>query len=225
MGWLDTLIAAFTRPPAPDLAQCGKTVISVATEQWADGIADPRQADDSIIGRTQKGSIDRYIRDGLGWTWEPRSRGDGSFEWCGAFAAWCWSHVGLNAEARKTYWASTYRLDRWARYESVNGKQNKKPKAGPHRLLAELDERSTVLPFEPQAGDVLLIGPQGSGYGKHICLVESYADGVFSTIEGNGTGRAPNGKIWQGVVRGKRKLGGEGWHARRLIRPAPSDLT
>jgi hypothetical protein len=163
--------------------------------------------------------IDSFIRRGLGWTWEPPYKGDGDFEWCGAFVAYCW--LSIKPVLRKTYFASTYRLDRYARYASVNGKPNR----GSGRLLAELDERSTELPWEPRAGDILTIGPVGSGYGKHICLVESYADGVFKTIEGNGTGLAPSGQRWQGVVRGERKLGGSGWHARRLIRPSAEDLT
>jgi hypothetical protein len=212
--------ALFIQVP-PDVEAAGRTAIDCAESLWKVGIYDPRRSDKSEAGTTSRMYIDRMIQSGLGWTWEPAYTGDGDFEWCGAFAAHCWRAAGLNAEARKTYFASTYRLDRWARGQSVNGKPNKKPA---DRLLAEIDENSTALPWEPRAGDILLIGPAGSGYGKHICLVESYADGVFRTIEGNGTGLAPNGKRWQGVVRAERKLGGEGWHARRLIRPSAEDL-
>lgn len=206
----------------PDLATAGQSAIATASIEWSKAIYDPRRTDNTTDATASKTEITGYIHDGLGWTWEPRYAGDGDFEWCGAFASFCW--LPICAALRKTYFASTYRLDRYARYGSVNGEKNPRPALGPWRLLAELDEHSVTLPFVPRAGDILLIGPAGSGYGKHICLVESYADGVFSTIEGNGNGRAPNGKIWQGVVRGKRKLGGDGWHARRLIRPAPSDL-
>lgn len=37
-------------------------------------------------------------------------------------------------------------------------------------------------------------------------------------------GLGPDGKRRQGIVRGERRLGGSGYCARRLIRPAPSDL-
>ena len=204
------------------LANAGIDAVERATGEWQNAIYDPPRAATSINDLMSKTSIDRYIRKGLGWTWEPSYAGDGDFEWCGAFAAWCW--FSIRPALRKTYFASTYRLDRYARYGSVNGEKNR----GSGRLLAELDEHSTVhaLPFAPRAGDILTIGPIGSGYGKHICLVEKFDPrlGIFATLEGNGTGLAPNGQRWQGVVRGERKLGGDGWHARRLIRPSPEDL-
>lgn len=217
MQWLTNLMR-WMQPAPPTLDNAGQLAILRAQEQWARGIWDPRRSEQGPGAKWARNEIDGYIRHGLGWTWEPPYAGDGDFEWCGAFAAWCWR--GVRPALRKTYFASTYRLDRYARYGSVNGEKNR----GTGRLLADLDERSTSLPFEPRAGDILLIGPAGSGYGKHICLVESYAGGVFKTIEGNGTGVAPTGQRWQGVVRAERKLGGDGWHARRLIRPSAEDL-
>ena len=203
---------------ALSLANAGIDAIERATGEWQNAIYDPPRAATSINDLMSKNSIDRYIRKGLSWTWEPPYAGDGDFEWCGAFAAYCWQ--AIRPSLRKTYFASTYRLDRYARYGSVNGEKNR----GSGRLLAEFDEHSTSLPWEPRAGDILTIGPAGSGYGKHICLVESYADGVFKTLEGNSHGRSPSGKTWQGVIRSERNLGGAGWHARRLIRPSPEDL-
>lgn len=230
--WLDWLGRLLERTrvnrgfsSVPDVAERGRRAIDVAAAEWSKAIFDPRVNDNSTDATYSKTAITEFIHEGLGWNWEPRYEGDGRFEWCGAFAARCWAEAGLRLEWRRTFFASTYRLDRWARYAPFDDKhKNPRPALGPWRLLAELDEHSATLPFVPQAGDILLIGPAGSGYGKHICLVESYEDGVFSTYEGNGNGRAPDGRIWQGVVRGKRKLGGEGWHARRLIRPAPGDL-
>ena len=231
--WFAKLIAklfaaGFAEKPAlytPDVNNAGQTAIATALAEWSRPVFDPRRVDMSTPAAFSKTAITKYIHEGLGWTWEPDYKGDGDFEWCGAFAAWCWAQAGLKLEWRKPFWASTYRLDRWARYQPFDAKtKNARPAQGPHRLIADLNEDSESLPFTPQPGDVLLIGPAGSGYGKHICLVESYANGVFSTIEGNGVGRSSDGQIRQGVVRGKRKLGGDGWHARRLIRPAPGDL-
>lgn len=228
MTWLDTAVDIWKRllaqPVAPDLEAAGKQAIDCATSWWKSDIVDPRKNDNSIRGQRDKKQIDILIKVGLGWTWEPPYAGDGSFEWCGAFAAFCWR--AIRPELRRTYFASTYRLDRYARYQSVNGEKNK----GSGRLIAELDEHSTSLHWEPRAGDILLIGPAGSGYGKHICLVESFdaATGTFHTIEGNGAGEGPDGKKRQGVVRGRRFLGyqmhAENWHARRLIRPSVDDL-
>jgi hypothetical protein len=210
--------------PRPDLAECGRIAIDNAISLWRGNVYDPKVSDKSQLADQSRNIIDICIKYGLGWTWEPYYAGDGRFEWCGAFAAHCWRTV--RPELRKTYFASTYRLDRYARYQSVNGEKNK----GTGRLIAELDEHSKSLPFEPRTGDILLIGPAGSGYGKHICLVESFdaATGTFHTIEGNGNGLGPDGKKRQGVVRGRRFLGyqahPENWHARRLIRPSAGDL-
>jgi len=231
--FLDRILAAMRNPPdeigQASLESVGRSAILRAEMEWSHGIYDPRRSEKSDRAALCRSAIDQYIRLGLGWTWEPPYVGDGDFEWCGAFAAYCWR--GIKPALRKTYFASTYRLDRYARYGSVNGEKNR----GTGRRLAELDEHSTALPWEPRAGDILTIGPAGSGYGKHICLVESYTDGVFKTIEGNGVGLAPNGHRWQGVVRGQRYLGKEyigpdgtkvraDWHARRLIRPSAEDL-
>jgi hypothetical protein len=200
------------------LRHIGELAIEQAADWWDNDIIDPRVGEESNCASRSRLLINQCIQVGLGWKWEPFYAGDGRFEWCGAFAAFCWQSV--KPQLRKTYFASTYRLDRYARYQSVNGEKNK----GSGRLCAELDEHSKSLPFEPRAGDILLIGPAGSGYGKHICLVESFANDVFQTIEGNGTGIGPDGKRRQGVVRATRMLGGDGWHARRLIRPSAEDL-
>jgi hypothetical protein len=201
---LDRILDAWqkwTTTPAPvsddqTLAIEGRHAIELATDYWHQDIYDPARSDNSIRAAACKKAIDGFIRRGLGWTWEPPYAGDSAFEWCGALAAACWPRI--KPELRKTYFASTYRLDRYARYQSVNGEKNK----GSGRLIAELDENSKSLPFEPRAGDILIIGPAGSGYGKHITLVESFDGRHFATIEGNGNGLGPDHKKRQGVVRG-----------------------
>ena len=215
--------------PEEQLAAAGVRAIASAHAYWLKDIFDPKASDHSPDADRCRQAIYTMIRSstGLDWSWEPPYAGDGSFEWCGAFAASCWP--GIKRDLRRTYYASTYRLDRYARYLSVGEKPNPKPLTGPYRLICDLGEASTPasLTFAPRPGDILLIGPK-PGYGQHICVVESFdaATGMFSTYEGNGTGRGPNGEIQQGVVRGQRRLGGAPgqWMARRLIRPAPSDL-
>lgn len=220
-GWLKEAMTSGRRTiDQASLESVGRQAILRADMEWNHDVYDPRRSERGDRATLCRSAIDQYIRVGLGWTWESPYAGDGDFEWCGAFAAYCWR--GIRPALRKTYFASTYRLDRYARYGSVNGEKNR----GSGRLLAEFDENSTALPFVPRAGDILLIGPPGSGYGKHITLVESFdaEHGTFATIEGNGTGRGPDGKQRQGVVRAMRHLGGTGWHARRLIRPSAEDL-
>ena len=234
---IESLLARFVKP-LPDLTIAGLTAIREADRMWRRDIIDPpvgdRTHDDS------RKAIDAMIRsaDGLGWDWELPYAGDSAFEWCGGFAAWCWAKAGLSLHARKHFWSSTYRLDRWTRYQQANDRvKNPKPSAGPYRMIIDLDERSSFnVRFPdgttPRAGDVLMIGPVASGYGKHVTLVESFNtnNGTFGTLEGNGFGLGPKGDRRQGVVRSFRPVGlniGQKptqYHARRLIRPAPSDL-
>ena len=206
----------------------GARVVEVALSLWRSTIVDPRP------GAAKKefalSQIDGFIRgeQGLHWGWESAYKGDGDFEWCGAFAAHCWGAAGLAERWRSVFFASTYRLDRWAAYRPVGRYINPAPSQDqPRRLYCQMHDHTTAADLaamcvSPLEGDILLIGKSGTGYGTHICIVESYDPGlgVFATIEGNARGRFPDGTRGQGVVRNERPLE----IARRLIRPAPGDL-
>jgi hypothetical protein len=183
--------------------------------------------------------IDAMIRsaDGLDWSWLERPyRQD--FEWCGAFASYAWRAAGLARAWRYTYFASTFRLDCWGRYQAFQHTPNPRPAAGPYRQMLVLDEHAGPMDacFDeddlPRAGDLLLVGGVNTAFGKHIAIVESYdpVAGIFTTIEGNATGAGPTGATRHGVVRTRRPVGlpkdarPTTYHARRLIRPAPTDL-
>lgn len=212
-----------------DLKLAGEQAVAIALQLWQMDIYDPKPGDTSAAARTSRDAISDMIRGplGLNWTWEPEYAGDGKFEWCGAFVKRCW--VKVKRDIGKLCFASTYRLDRYARAASVMGETPITPTKP--RLLAELDERSwpraKPLPFEPRAGDIALVGIKG--YGTHITLVENYdaARGCLSTIEGNAYGRGPNGEQQQGVVRQQRFIGARApnaTHVRRIIRPSCDDL-
>lgn len=217
--------ATSTRP-AYDIAEAGHAAVTEAIRLWQADVYDPPRSDKSEAANRSRKVIDEILM-AAGWEWQVPYRGDGQVQWCGLFAAACWRAAGLDPKWLATYWASTYRLDTWANYKDFNPeKPNKKPAQGPYRLVANLDAISTTVPFEPQAGDILMIGDGTPRMGDHICLVVSYdpTRKVFATIEGNGVGLGPDGKRRQGIVRGLRHLGGQGYCARRLIRPAPSDI-
>lgn len=211
----------------PDaLEVAGRLALQEAARLWQLDIYDPPRSDDSPRADRSRIQIDAMLR-ACSWDWQVPYKGDGQVEWCGIFAGACWRRAGIDPKWLATYFPSTYRLDTWAHYRTFNAKHpNPKPPTGPYRLVAELDGGSTSLPFEPRAGDILMIGDGIPLPGDHICLVESYdpARKAFTTIEGNGSGLGPDGKRRQGVVRATRHLGGSGYCARRLIRPAPSDL-
>lgn len=215
---------------ADKLVNAGRKAIERATALWQTDIYDPKRDDFSIDAAHCKDVIGSMIRgeNALGWSWEGLYSGDGDFQWCGAFAAYCWGSA-VKQPLRQTYFSSTYRLDRYASYRSVQGETN----VGKGRVYACLDENSKPEDVpDARAGDILVIGPSRDSahdatwhdYGNHICLVEDFDGRSFRTIEGNGNGTGPTGARQQGVVRGRRNLGGPGWVARRLIRPSIDDL-
>lgn len=222
-----------------DLESAGRLALAEAIRLFETDIWDPPKNYDNPVGDRWRDAITEMIRSdlGLGWSWEGRYVGDGDFEWCGAFAARCWSVGGVKLSERKTYFASTYRLRAWASYSQANEVvKNPRPSSGPIRLIVGLDENSDSVKLpdgsSPRAGDILLVGGVNTGPGKHVTLVESFdaPRRVFNTIEGNARGRGPDGRTRQGVVRASRPLGLPSgaspttYHARWLIRPASTDL-
>jgi hypothetical protein len=219
------------------LVDAGMIAVLEAKRCWLRNIIDlpPKGATEYEPSRAQ---IDKLIRtpDGIDWDWEPPYVGQ--FEWCGAFAAFAWRAAGIKVATRRAFFSSTYRLDRWARYWAFETTPNPKPAHGPYRQIIELDSTSGPVDARfddddlPRAGDILLVGGVSTAYGKHVTLVESYdmTTGVFTTIEGNGTGAGPSGGTRHGVVRRQRPVGlphgadPTTYHARRLIRPSLADL-
>jgi hypothetical protein len=220
------------------LADAGAIAMYEAKLTWLRNIVDLPPANDARYESCRK-AIDDMIRSpaGLAWTWQAPYQDN--YEWCGAFAGFSWRAAGLLIALRKTYFASTYRLDRYGRYENAfENTPNPRPASGPERMITELNEHSG--PFDahftnddlPRAGDILLVGGKNTAYGKHVTLVESYdvTSGMFTTLEGNATGPGPTGGKRHGVIRARRPVGLPNglapttYHARRLIRPAPADL-
>jgi hypothetical protein len=216
----------------------GAIALCEAKRTWLRNIVDlPPAGSDAF--EPSRLAIDGMIRSdaGLHWSWidAPYS---GNFEWCGAFASYAWRAAGLALRWRYTYFASTFRLDCWGRYQAFEHTPNPKPTSGPPRKMIELDERSGPLDAHfpgddpPRPGDILLVGGVNTAFGKHITIVESYDSiaGMFTTVEGNATGAGPSGGTRHGVSRLQRPVGlprgasPTTYHARRLIRPAPSDL-
>jgi hypothetical protein len=210
------------------VAVAGRAALAEARRLFALDVYDPPLADKSERADHSRFVIN-LILQASGWGWQMPYKGDGQVEWCGLFVAACWRAAGIDPKWLARYFASTYRLDLWGSYRSFDQKlPNPRPKMGPFRKMAILDPQSLALPFVPQAGDILVVGDGVPAAGDHITLVESYDDAThtFSTYEGNGVGVGPDGKRRQGIVRAKRYLGGHAqrYCARRLIRPAPSDL-
>lgn len=235
MSKLEEVLNQRTKVAVPNtLTDLGLRVMQTAKLLWESDVVDLPHITAVAERKRCVDIIDRFIRTPIGLNWTHENLYDGSFKWCGAFAATCWGSVGLNADMRKFFWASCYRLDRWADYRDIENRQNIQPQPSRRKYL-KLDETSVVqdiAEFGVQAGDVLLIGKANS-YGHHICLIESFDSDsrIFHTIEGNGGGIGPRGDKRVGIVRGRRRLGlnksqdaTKLSHARRIIRPSIDDI-
>ena len=212
----------------------GELAMNRAKRMWLEKVIDPPSSSDKY--ERSRNLIDKFIRteDGLNWGWEEPYEKDGDFAWCGSFAAYAWGQVGLNLKLRYRYFASTYRLDRYARYKpAIENTTPVKPENNARKYL-RLDKNSglgDVLEFNPSPGDILLVGRKN--YGSHVTIVERFIpeSQEFITLEGNAKGNGPYGKQYEGVIRTKRPLGLSGSassrtsHARRLIRPSIHDIT
>ena len=129
-----------------------------------------------------------YIHQGLSWprvTYTNSSDFDnGGFEWCGAFAAYCYKH--LKQEIRAKHMASTYRLHAFCKNT---------PR---HIPLSQL-----------QPGDILVVGhSQSKPWGAHVTLVHSVdtARSLAHTYEGNATGTLGDQTRGEGVITHSRPL-------------------
>ncbi len=159
------------------LAAAGKRAVVEATRLWGLDIFDPARSDTSPRANVSRDAISGMLK-ACGWTWEVPYKGDGQVEWCGIFVGACWRAAGLDPKWLATYFASTYRLDIWARYRSFNtAHPNPRPDAGPYRLICNLDQRSGSLPFTPRPGDILMIGDGSPEFGDHITLVHVHSVG------------------------------------------------
>lgn len=247
--FIKSLLPSNWHSPPPKLAEAeedeveaaGKLAMARLHALWALNIHDPRHTDKSAEADRWRKVILDIIVNGGGWRWVERYRGDGASgneQWCGFTQAKAWE-LWIDEDTRRTWWASCYRLDKWASYSDlVMGEgasrrvtPNPRPARGPHRGYWKLDEHSKGLPdgYAFQVGDLALVGDGIPDYGDHVVGLVGYDEKrrMFSTLEGNGVGRRADGTRGQGIVKAERPIGRRkagDYHVRRIIRPAPGDL-
>jgi hypothetical protein len=218
------------------IKKAGQEALRLAVVAWNKGIMDPtRKAWGDPSFDDDRAFINLCIKSpsqGLGWPSVSMTtkdyRWDGDFEWCGAFASHAWQ--ALDPDIRKHYLASTYRLFRYARYQSPPNKfvsyMKKAPEGTVERKFAELlgndaAKIALVEKFEPQMGDILIVNGTDR-FGQHITVVDSWdpVAKTFDTVEGNATGRGPKGQRFQGVIRQTRPIA----VCKHLYRPGFADI-
>ncbi len=208
------------------IAAAGQRALDEALRLFALDVIDPPASLHTVQAEHSRGVINDILT-ATGWRWEVPYKGDHQIEWCGLFAGACWHAAGLDPKWLATYFASTYRIDTWGRYQTFDPKHpNQKPATGPYRMVVNLTQESSDVPFPPMPGDILMIGDGTPPMGDHITIVENYnpVTKVFVTVSGNGVGLGPDGRRRQGIVRSTAHVGGRGYCARRLVRPSASDL-
>jgi len=199
--------------PAPALEPAA-AVLAAAAAEWARDVREPPRPGGAA-------RIDTYIRGPQGLTWGSVEMGPGArpgipytrnrqFEWCGAFAAFCYGAAGLGRLHRLKRLASTYRLWVWARED--NGARWVDPEA-------------------LQPGDIVVMGPAGDRDGAHVALCVTAPDGgTINTFEGNARGIGPTGASIEGVVKQVRPLAGApglmdaDYRVLFGVRPLPGDF-
>ncbi len=207
------------------LEVAGHTAIAEAERLWSLDIFDPAigskhpQADECL-------AVINAIIATNGWGGNVSYKGNGPPQWCGMFAGACWAKAGLDPSWLPSYWASTYRLALWANYRrfSPTSKANPRPLTSSRRLIGKL-ERGKPLPFEPRAGDVVIVGDGEPDEGDHVTLCVRCKDRVFETLSGNGGGYGPGGDKREGISRRDYAIDAAGgYRAMWMMRPALGDL-
>lgn len=181
---LDLLACPKLDPPSTLIGDRAKLALAAADGEWRLPVQEPPGENWT--------RIDRYIRmlDAMAWDWLDPYREDGQSAWCGAFAAFCWGVAGLKFDLRRSVLPSCRRVRAW---------------------LDDHPDREVRL-SDLAAGDVLVVGREGSRRGQHIALVwepvATLTSGI-ATVEGNALGRGPDGADYEGVVRQVRPLAHE----------------
>lgn len=178
-----------------------------------------KNIENSQVERT--GPLSAIFKDS-GWSNTVDIRDGKVMDWCGmAVAAWAW-RAGLVPVHRRSFWA-TSNVRSFFSYATkgshnrtlleLNGKPIREvhAAAGSVRKWLETDQLRAVplKSLDIQPGDVVLIAHRGQTTGAdHIALVESFDGRKLITLEGNASGKLPNGKtVRSGVVRKSRDLG------------------
>ncbi len=211
--------------PPDKLELAGIEAANSAERLWKLDIFDPAVGSTHPRAKECLTVIEGIIKRN-GWSWALPYLGDGPPQWCGMTAGDCWLDGGLDPTWLRDYFASTYRLRLWAKYQkfSVKSKPNPEPPPGaPRRLLVDL--KKTFDPSVPRAGDIVIVGDGDPTVGDHVTICVGYQYGVFDTISGNSGGTGPNGDRRQGVSRRAYSTRDTtGYRPLWLIRPAATDL-
>ncbi len=117
---------------------------------------------------------------------------DKSYDWCGAFAYWCWAQaafilgVGNPIGPKGSVLWSPQRAIDWAMEPTSAGQSLRYKGASPMSGKGHQDYREVGWNgYDLEAGDIVLVRTGNAGGWKHVCLVESVEGDVVHSIDGN----------------------------------------
>ncbi len=224
MTWPFDFARLFKQPAAESgkLVDAGARAVAQAERLWDLDVIDPPKGSNDVRAADSLRIINEIIHVN-GWGDNVTYAGNGPPQWCGMFAGYCWRAAGLDPSWLPTYWASTYRLGLWARYQRFS--PSSRPNPGPGARLIGALRPGKSIPFEPRAGDIVIVGDGQPADGDHVTLCVRYTDRHFETLSGNGGGVGPRGNTREGISRRTYPIdASKGYRAMWLIRPAADDL-
>jgi uncharacterized cupin superfamily protein len=117
---------------------------------------------------------------------------DTQYDWCGAFAYWCWAqaafiHGDSNPIGSKStvLWSPQRAID-WAMEPTSSGQLLRYK--GPSPMSGKGSQEFRDLGwngYELEAGDIVLVREGHAGGWKHVCLVENADSSTVYSIDGN----------------------------------------
>lgn len=206
------------------LARAGERAAAEMLRLWKLDIIDPPIGSKHPRAADSLAEINRIIVRN-GWGKPGAYKGNGSPQWCGMTAGDVWATAGLDSSMLAVWFASTDRLVAWATYQPFNGHANPRPAGDDLRLCGALVP-GKPLPFEPRAGDIVIVGDGKRAAGNHVTIGMSYdpARRAFNTVSGNGGGLGPDGKSREGISQREYFVDRGYYRVMFAIRPALRDL-
>lgn len=208
------------------LTHAGELAALEAERMWKLDIIDPPHGSKDPRAPASLAAINAIINVN-GWGGNVKYTGNGPPQWCGMFAGWCWSRAGLDPSWLPSYFASTYRLLSWARYErwsATSKAQTSKPDRWDDQRRCEGQGR---LLADARRGDILIVGDGTPSAGDHVTIIVGVDRDArtFDTISGNGGGNGPDGKSREGVSRRYYRTDAtHGYRPLWRVRPGFDDL-
>lgn len=192
-----------TQPGNTDaLALAGQRAITEATRLWNLDVVDYPSSSKHPRARECLALISEII-EFCGWLPDGGYQGGNSGpQWCGMTVGYVLAKAGLNRSWLAAFFASTMRLGAFFRYENWNEHKNPRPTNGDLRKWQALAP-GKPLAWDPQPGDVVIVGNGKRKEGDHVTLGLSFdpVRRAFETISGNGGGVGPRGDHREGISR------------------------